>query len=110
MLLLEHLLLSLTNPQELLIRLRFLLPFRILICSLVSLLLHLFAELEVFDELALLLALLLHLSLHAKLSLLFLGYAVFALLFIIEHLFLFPLAKLLFEPLTFFGRQITCSF
>ena len=77
---------------------------------LVSLLLHFFAELEVFDELALLLALLLHLSLHTKLTLLFLGYAIFALLFIFDHLFLFPLAKLIFELPTLFGRQLTCSF
>ena len=99
MLLVEHFLLSLAYPMELLIRGQLLLLslLSIVVSLLVSLLLHLFAILIVLDKFTLRLALLLHLALQSGLSLSLFSDSVLALFFIFFNLFALPFAKLIFQ-------------
>ena len=99
-LLVEHLLLSLAYPVELLIRGQLLLLFLlgILICMLVALLLHLLPILIVFYKLALRLALLLHFPLQPDLSLPLLSYPVLALFLVLLYLLGLPFAQLILQP------------
>ena len=95
----EHLLLALANSVD--ISLRFLLDVALvqLFNLHILLLFHLFAELEVLDQLSLGLSLLLHFALQTSLALLLLGNAVQSFLLIVCDFLSAPLPQLLFDLL-----------
>ena len=100
MLLLEHLLFTLTNSIELSVILSSG-TFDYLLFNDLSVLLHLFAIFEFFDHVALRLPLILDLLFHPRLSLLLFSYPVMALCILIPYLLCLPFSELFFHLSTF---------